>query len=115
VKYLAWQTDVDRDDFHDDTRLFRRCPATDERIELTQYLARRDGRPAPKDTRAHDIGHWQTTLSTENARKAVQKFRATNGRMISPGVVAIPDKSLGFMKGFLARDPDGHGLQVIER
>jgi hypothetical protein len=35
--------------------------------------------------------------------------------MISPGVVAIPDQSLGFMKGFLARDPDGHGLQIIEK
>jgi hypothetical protein len=29
VKYLARQTDVDGDDFHDDTRLFRRCPATE--------------------------------------------------------------------------------------
>jgi catechol 2,3-dioxygenase-like lactoylglutathione lyase family enzyme len=84
-------------------------------IEFLEYLAPRDGRPAPKDTRANDIWHWQTTLSTENAQKAVPKFRAASGRMISPGVVAIPDQSLGFMKGFLARDPDGHGLQIIEK
>jgi catechol 2,3-dioxygenase-like lactoylglutathione lyase family enzyme len=84
-------------------------------IEFLEYLAPRDGRPVPKDTRANDIWHCQTTLSTENAQKAVPKFRAASGRMISPGVVAMPDKSLGFMKGFLARDPDGHGLQVIER
>jgi hypothetical protein len=36
-------------------------------------------------------------------------------RLISPGLVTIPDKSLGFSKGFLARDPDGHGLQLIEK
>ena len=32
-------------------------------IELLEYLAPRDGRPAPADLRANDIAHWQTTLS----------------------------------------------------
>ena len=30
-------------------------------IELLEYLAPRDGRPAPPDLQANDIAHWQTT------------------------------------------------------
>jgi len=29
--------------------------------------------------------------------------------------VTIPEKKLGFSKGLLARDPDGHALQLIEK
>ena len=31
-----------------------------------------------------------------------------------PGVVVLPDRSLGFGAGFLARDPDGHALVLDE-
>jgi catechol 2,3-dioxygenase-like lactoylglutathione lyase family enzyme len=84
-------------------------------IEFLDYLAPRDGRPAPKDTRANDIWHWQTTLATANVAAAARKFRDRGGRIVSPRVAALPDNSLGFMKGFLARDSDGHGVQLIER
>ncbi|MBI2365417.1 MAG: glyoxalase, partial [Deltaproteobacteria bacterium] len=62
-----------------------------------------------------DLWHWQTTLATPDAAKAAQKLRAEKGRIVSPRVAELPEKSLGFAKGFLARDPDGHGLQIIER
>ena len=84
-------------------------------IEFLEYLAPRNGRPAPKDTRANDIWHWQTTFATANAATAALRLRNGGGRMISPGVAAVQGMSLGFRKGFLARDPDGHGLQVIEK
>ena len=84
-------------------------------IEFLEYLAPRDGRPAPKDTRANDIWHWQTTLSTSDATAAAQRFRVAGNRIVSPRVADIPDKGFGFAKGFLARDPDGHGLLVIKR
>ena len=84
-------------------------------IEFLDYLAPKNGRPAPADTRANDLWHWQTTLATKSAAMAAETIRAAGGRLVSPGPVAIPDKSLGFTKGFLARDPDGHGLQVIEK
>lgn len=44
-----------------------------------------------------------------------QRLRLARGRFVSPGVVNIPEKTLGFGKGFLARDPDGHGVQIIEK
>jgi catechol 2,3-dioxygenase-like lactoylglutathione lyase family enzyme len=36
-------------------------------IELLEYLAPRDGRPAPTDLKANDLAHWQTTLTTSGA------------------------------------------------
>ena len=84
-------------------------------IEFLEYLAPRNSRPAPLDTRANDLWHWQTTLATKSAATAAQKIRAARGKIVSPAVVEIADKGLGFVKGFLARDPDGHGLQLVER
>ncbi len=84
-------------------------------IEFLEYLTPRDGRPAPPDTRANDLWHWQTTLLTSNAAATAQALRAAKRRVVSPRVAAIPEKTLGFAKGFLARDPDSHGLQFIER
>jgi hypothetical protein len=54
-------------------------------------------------------------VATENATAAAQSLRVAKQRMVSSGVAAIPQKTLGFAKGFLARDPDGHGLLFIER
>jgi catechol 2,3-dioxygenase-like lactoylglutathione lyase family enzyme len=84
-------------------------------IEFLEYLTPSDGRPAPQDTRANDIWHWQTTLTTASAARAKKKLQEKMFRVVSTNVAAIPDKSFGFMKGFLARDPDGHGLQIIEK
>jgi hypothetical protein len=84
-------------------------------IEFLEYLAPRDGRPAPKDTRANDVWHWQTTLATGNIESTKRRMRGSSGRIVSPSIAKLPEKSLGFARGFLARDPDGHGLQVIEK
>jgi catechol 2,3-dioxygenase-like lactoylglutathione lyase family enzyme len=84
-------------------------------IELLEYLAPRNGRSAPKDTQANDIWHWQTTLATTNAEIAVQKLRPARQPVQSPVIAKLPETHLGYTRGFLARDPDGHGLQVIEK
>jgi catechol 2,3-dioxygenase-like lactoylglutathione lyase family enzyme len=84
-------------------------------IELLEYLAPRDGRPAPADQRANDLIHWQTKLVTSNVDPAAAGLLAGKFRFVSSGVVAIPDKSLGFEKGLLVRDPDGHVMQLIQK
>jgi len=84
-------------------------------IEFLEYLAPRNGRPAPKDTRANDIWHWQTTLATGNIESAVQGMGGSRGWIVSPRIAKFSANGLGFVRGFLARDPDGHGLQVIEK
>jgi hypothetical protein len=35
--------------------------------------------------------------------------------MVSPAVAAPAKGDLGIARGFLARDPDGHALAVVER
>ena len=89
--------------------------ATGPGIEFLEYLTPRDGRPAPKDTRANDLWHWQTTLLTANTIQTTQKLGRGVARMISAGVAQISDKNFAFTKGVLARDPDGHDLQFIEK
>jgi catechol 2,3-dioxygenase-like lactoylglutathione lyase family enzyme len=85
-------------------------------IEFLEYLAPRDGRPAPSDERASDLFHWQTTLVVNAADIFAQNLLAGNFRFVSPGVVAINEgRRLGFSKGFLARDPDGHVMALIEK
>jgi catechol 2,3-dioxygenase-like lactoylglutathione lyase family enzyme len=84
-------------------------------IEFLEYLTPLDGRAAPKDTKANDLWHWQTILTTASAASAGQSLRTRKLRVVSPSVADVQEKSLGFAKGFLARDPDGHGLQFIER
>jgi catechol 2,3-dioxygenase-like lactoylglutathione lyase family enzyme len=83
-------------------------------IEFLEYLAPRDGRPTPSDARANDLMHWQTQLVTGDATLAAQHLRGGRAGFVSPGLVALPDSSLGFRKGFLVRDPDGHAVRVIQ-
>ena len=84
-------------------------------IEFLEYLAPRDGRPAPSDKRANDLFHWQTTLVVNAADMLAQNLLAENFRFVSPGVVVISDGRLGFSKSLLARDPDGHVMALIEK
>lgn len=84
-------------------------------IEFLEYLTPRDGRPMPLDEKANDLMHWQTTLVTTEATELARRIESKHYDFVSTGVVALPDKRLGFEKGFLVRDPDGHVMQVIER
>jgi catechol 2,3-dioxygenase-like lactoylglutathione lyase family enzyme len=84
-------------------------------IEFLEYLAPRDGRPAPSDERASDLFHWQTTLVVNSTDRFAQSLLAENFRFVSPGVVTIEGGRLGFSKGLLTRDPDGHVMALIEK
>jgi catechol 2,3-dioxygenase-like lactoylglutathione lyase family enzyme len=84
-------------------------------IELLEYLAPRDGRPYPADTRASDLWHWQTRLSVGDAASAAQVVRAARSPLISPGLVELSGRALGFGRGLMVRDPDGHAMQLVER
>jgi catechol 2,3-dioxygenase-like lactoylglutathione lyase family enzyme len=84
-------------------------------IEFLEYLSPRDGRPAPGDGRANDLFHWQTTLVVNAADRFAQNLLAGNFRFVSPGVVSMSDGRLGFSKGLLACDPDGHVMALVEK
>jgi catechol 2,3-dioxygenase-like lactoylglutathione lyase family enzyme len=81
-------------------------------IELLEYLAPRDGRPTPVDVRANDLVHWQVRLAVSDPVAAGAAMRRARAWFVSPGPVALPDAALGFRRGVLVRDPDGHALQL---
>jgi catechol 2,3-dioxygenase-like lactoylglutathione lyase family enzyme len=83
-------------------------------IEFLEYLTPRDGRPIPADARSSDLAHWQTILVAGEAEATARALGGSACRMVSPSVARL-DRAIGFTRGFLARDPDGHAFQVIER
>ncbi|HEY3215278.1 MAG TPA: VOC family protein [Candidatus Eisenbacteria bacterium] len=87
----------------------------DEQIELTEYLAPRDGRLMPPDEKANDLVHWQTRLVAGDLEAAEDALRRHHVPHLSPGVVALPDGKLGFPRGVRVRDPDGHVMEVVTR
>lgn len=83
-------------------------------IEFLEYLAPRDGRPAPADKRANDLVHWQTGLVTKTATGLAERLRRGRHSLVSPGVTSLWGGALGFRRGFLVADPDGHVIRVAE-
>jgi len=84
-------------------------------IEFLEYLAPRTGRPYPADAHANDLIHWQIKISVPSAEGAAAAARNGRYAWISSGAVAIPGKELGFSKGTMVRDPDGHAVLLVEK
>jgi catechol 2,3-dioxygenase-like lactoylglutathione lyase family enzyme len=84
-------------------------------IELLEYLAPRDGRPAPIDLHANDVAHWQTTLVANQPERVNDLLRLRLVALVSPNVVALPASSIALRRAVLLRDPDGHGIRLAAR
>ena len=83
-------------------------------IELLEYLAPGDGRPAPLDEAASDIFHHQTRLFAHDASGLLQQLRAGRARIVSGGLVSTPERKLGFSRALEVLDPDGHRIELAE-
>jgi catechol 2,3-dioxygenase-like lactoylglutathione lyase family enzyme len=70
-------------------------------VELLEYLAPSDGRPAPLDTRATDLWHWQTTLAIAEPGAVLDAARGAGGELVSPSIVG---------GAVMLRDADGHAI-----
>lgn len=84
-------------------------------IELLEYLSPRNGRAIPVDEHANDIVHRQTQLETENPDAAMAPLRTAKTNFVSDGLVSFPGPTLGFSRGFVVRDPDGHAISIVQR
>lgn len=91
-----------------------RAPGGGIGVEFLEYLAPRDGRPAPSDERANDLVRWQTGLVTGNTEGLAERLRRAHYSFVSDGVTALGNNLLGFRRGFLVADPDGHVMRVEE-
>jgi catechol 2,3-dioxygenase-like lactoylglutathione lyase family enzyme len=83
-------------------------------IEFLEYLAPRGGRPYPADERPNDLVHWQTSVVVPDLSAATEAVRRGKFHLISAAPVELPDTALGFSRGILVRDPDGHAVQLVE-
>jgi len=83
-------------------------------LEFLEYELPTAGRPFPIDSHPTDLWHWQTTLVVSDIEAAAAQVHGM-GQMISSGVATLPDKLLGFGKGFLVRDPDGHVMKLVSQ
>lgn len=81
-------------------------------IELLEYLAPRDGRPAPTDLHANDLAHWQTVLRTRVPLASALGLAFASGASAAPGrPVEHPTDAAAEARAAAAiDDPDGHGL-----
>jgi catechol 2,3-dioxygenase-like lactoylglutathione lyase family enzyme len=84
-------------------------------VELLEYLSPQGGRAMPADSRANDRWHWQINAVAAEADAAYTALRAARRTIVSPTVVATPGQQLGFVKGLLIRDPDGHASLLRQR
>ncbi|NJN64716.1 MAG: glyoxalase [Acidobacteria bacterium] len=83
-------------------------------IELLEYLAPDDGRPAPLDTRANDLWHWHVRVAIDDASALLAPVRRAGGRQVSPGEIDTSLLRLDLRAGALVRDADGHALLLAE-
>jgi hypothetical protein len=81
-------------------------------LEFLEYELPTAGRPFPTDSHPTDLWHWQTTLVVPDVGAAAAILLGT-AQFVSSAIVTLPDKALGFTKGFQVRDPDGHAIQVV--
>ncbi len=88
-------------------------PSTGPSIEFLEYISPRDGRPDP-GTRPNDVLHRHTRLLTADAEAAARMLRSSRAAFLSPGPVNLEKGELGFRKGFLVNDPDGHVVEIVE-
>jgi len=77
-------------------------------IELLEYLAPRNGRSIPEDTRANDLAHWETLIDFASADALWADLYKSHVRFISSGV-----ESANHLPQFLFADPDGHVIAAV--
>ncbi|MBI4718528.1 MAG: VOC family protein [Planctomycetes bacterium] len=82
-------------------------------IELLEYLAPRDGRAVPGDTRCNDLWHWHVRLRPVTAISPMIA-PGHEGRAVSPGVAELGGGGWNLSRGLMFRDPDGHALMLAE-
>ncbi len=87
-----------------------RAPGGGIGVEFLEYVAPSDGRSSPPDTRANDLWHGHIRIATEALQARVDTLMDAGHPFVSPTVQTLPTDALGFRRGALLRDPNGHGL-----
>lgn len=87
--------------------------ATGPGLEFLQYVTPSGGRIAPLDTRPNDIVATRVVLEVDDLAGLVSTLQNKNVTFVSPDVMAISGKI--YSKGLLVKDPDGHGVLLVQQ
>ena len=67
-------------------------------VEFLEYLAPRDGKSFPKDTKSNDLWHWQTSFAAEKAEDLATILYKNKYDFVSSGLVNFSGNNLDFKK-----------------
>ncbi|MBL8178992.1 MAG: VOC family protein [Bryobacterales bacterium] len=84
-------------------------------VEFLEYLAPRDGRPYPRDSKPNDLWHWQTRFTAASVAPIERELRKKRAPFVSTGAVELRESTEGFRKSMMVRDPDGHAIEIAEQ
>ncbi len=84
-------------------------------VEFLEYLAPRDGKPFPRDTKSNDLWHWQTSFEAAKTDDLASVLFKNKYNFISTGLVRFNGNNLGFKTALIVRDIDGHAVRIISR
>jgi catechol 2,3-dioxygenase-like lactoylglutathione lyase family enzyme len=84
-------------------------------IELLEYENPKTGRRMPADEQANDLIHHQTILMTNEIRRTIETLCRAQVRFVSVGVSCERLSTREPRHRVLIRDPDGHGIEVIDQ
>lgn len=84
-------------------------------VEFLEYIAPAGGRPYPVEARSNDLVHWHTIIAVDDPTKTIEALPDEHSHWVSPGVVEMPaELKVGFARGALVADPDGHNVRVVD-
>jgi catechol 2,3-dioxygenase-like lactoylglutathione lyase family enzyme len=83
-------------------------------LELLEYLWPADGRPYPEYARPNDLLHWHTVLDVPPG-ESIDLLATSRVKLVSDAIAMIPAASLGYRRGVMVRDPDGHAVLMVQR
>jgi len=77
-------------------------------VEFLEYIAPRNGRPLPTESRANDLWSWQIVMRTGRPQAVESSLHRARTPLVSSGLTHLGHTDLDWQNAFIARDPDGH-------
>jgi catechol 2,3-dioxygenase-like lactoylglutathione lyase family enzyme len=83
-------------------------------IEFLEYIAPRNGAPAPPNAAATDIAHHETVIAVADLGETTRQLQAVQTTTFSPEINRVQGLPLDANKAKLVRDPDGHFILLVQ-
>jgi catechol 2,3-dioxygenase-like lactoylglutathione lyase family enzyme len=83
-------------------------------IEFLEYITPPGGRPLPEMAKPNDLVFWRTDLEVDHLDDLASRLKDRGTKLVSTGVVDLSAGMLGPHRSLVVRDPDGHGLELLE-